>query len=132
MDIGGWLRSLGLEGYEAAFRENEIDEAVLLNLTVEDLKELGVGLVGHRRKLLDAIAALRANSNSEAPRPARASPTPTNMASADAPRLNHLASGAISRSCSAISSARQALPQSSTPRSGATLLAAISVPRRQQ
>src|SRR6516165_5292031 len=85
MDIGGWLRSLGLEGYEAAFRENEIDEAVLLNLTVEDLKELGVGLVGHRRKLLDAIAALRANSNSEAPRPALAAPAPTNMVSADAP-----------------------------------------------
>ena len=86
MDIGGWLRSLGLEGYEAAFRENEIDEAVLLNLTVEDLKELGVSLVGHRRKLLDAIVALRANSNSEAPRPALAAPTPTNMASADAPK----------------------------------------------
>jgi class 3 adenylate cyclase/predicted ATPase len=85
MDIGGWLRSLGLEGYEAAFRENEIDEAVLLNLTVEDLKELGVSLVGHRRKLLDAIVALRANSNSEAPRPALAAPTPTNMASADVP-----------------------------------------------
>jgi SAM domain (Sterile alpha motif) len=41
MDIGGWLRSLGLERYEAAFRENEIDEAVLPNLTAEDLKDLG-------------------------------------------------------------------------------------------
>ena len=79
------MAALGLEGYEAAFRENEIDEAVLLNLTVEDLKELGVGLVGHRRKLLDAIVALRANSNLEAPWPALAAPTPTNMASADAP-----------------------------------------------
>ena len=38
MDIGGWLRSLGLERYEAAFRENEIDERVLPNLTAEDLK----------------------------------------------------------------------------------------------
>ena len=57
MDIGGWLRSLGLERYEAAFRENEIDETVLPNLTAEDLKDLGVGIVGHRRKLLDAIAA---------------------------------------------------------------------------
>ena len=56
MDIGGWLRSLGLEEYEAAFRENEIDETVLPNLTAEDLKELGVGSLGHRRKLLDAIA----------------------------------------------------------------------------
>ena len=43
MDIGDWLRSLGLERYEAAFRENEIDETVLRRLTAEDLKELGVG-----------------------------------------------------------------------------------------
>jgi class 3 adenylate cyclase/tetratricopeptide (TPR) repeat protein len=59
MDVGDWLRSLGLERYEAAFRENEIDETVLLRLTAEDLKELGVGALGHRRKLLDAITALR-------------------------------------------------------------------------
>jgi class 3 adenylate cyclase len=59
MDLGGWLRSLGLEQYEAAFRENAIDDAVLPNLTAEDLKDLGVSLVGHRRKLLDAITSLR-------------------------------------------------------------------------
>jgi hypothetical protein len=59
MDLRGWLQSLGLDRYEAAFRENEIDETVLPNLTAEDLKDLGVGIVGHRRKLLDAIAALR-------------------------------------------------------------------------
>ena len=59
MDAAVWLRSLGLGRYEAAFRENEIDETVLPNLTAEDLKDLGVGIVGHRRKLLDAIAALR-------------------------------------------------------------------------
>ena len=40
MDIGDWLRSLGLERYEGAFREHEIDETVLPNLTTEDLKEL--------------------------------------------------------------------------------------------
>src|SRR6266704_1952567 len=67
MDLGGWLRSLGLERYEAAFRENEIDETVLPNLTAEDLKDLGVGIVGHRRKLLDAIAALRADASAKAP-----------------------------------------------------------------
>jgi hypothetical protein len=61
MELGDWLRSLGLERYEAAFRENEIDDTVLPNLTGEDLKDLGVSIVGHRRKLLDAIAALRAN-----------------------------------------------------------------------
>jgi hypothetical protein len=59
MDVVVWLRSLGLGKYEAAFRENEIDETVLPNLTAEDLKELGVAALGHRRKLLDAIAALR-------------------------------------------------------------------------
>ena len=57
MDIGGWLRRLGLEQYEAAFCENKIDDQVLPNLTAEDLKDLGVGMVGHRRMLLDAIAA---------------------------------------------------------------------------
>jgi class 3 adenylate cyclase len=63
MEIRDWLRSLGLERYEAAFRENEIDETVLPGLTTEDLKELGVAALGHRRKLLDAIAALRADTN---------------------------------------------------------------------
>jgi hypothetical protein len=41
MDLGDWLRSLGLERYEAVFRENEITEKVLPNLTAEDLKDLG-------------------------------------------------------------------------------------------
>src|SRR5262249_47646358 len=59
MDIVVWLRSLGLGKYEAVFRENEITEKVLPNLTAEDLKELGVAALGHRRTLLDAIAALR-------------------------------------------------------------------------
>src|ERR1700758_2433006 len=52
----GLARSLGLGKYEAAFRENEIDETVLPSLTHETLKELGVTAVGHRLKLLDAIA----------------------------------------------------------------------------
>src|SRR5690242_10476531 len=57
MDIGEWLQRLGLGQYEPAFRANEIDDQVLKTLTVEDLKDLGVALVGHRRRLLDAIAA---------------------------------------------------------------------------
>ena len=74
MDIGDWLRSLGLEQYEAAFRDNAITGKVLPNLTADDLKDLGVGMVGHRRKLLDAIAYLRVHANpkaspSEAPSP---------------------------------------------------------------
>src|SRR6516225_5548384 len=60
MDIAAWLRGLGLEQYEAAFRENEIDWALLPKLTADDLKDLGIGLVGHRRKLLEAIAQLSA------------------------------------------------------------------------
>jgi SAM domain (Sterile alpha motif) len=59
MNVEEWLRGLGLERYEAPFRENEIDETVLPSLTHETLKELGVAAVGHRLKLLDAIAALR-------------------------------------------------------------------------
>jgi class 3 adenylate cyclase len=60
MDVADWLRKLGLEQYEPAFRANEIDARVLPSLTAEDLKDLGVTLVGHRRRLLDAIAALGA------------------------------------------------------------------------
>ena len=56
MDIGGWLRGLGLGRYEQAFRENEIDLRVLPELTADDLKELGVAAIGHRRLLLKAIA----------------------------------------------------------------------------
>src|SRR6202044_3115331 len=66
MDIVVWLRSLGLERYEAVFRENEITERVLPSLTAEDLKELGVTALGHRRKLLDAIAALRTDAGGKA------------------------------------------------------------------
>jgi predicted ATPase/class 3 adenylate cyclase len=57
MDLGDWLRSLGLGRYEAAFRENAIDRSVLPDLTDQDLEKLGV-LLGHRRKLLRAIADL--------------------------------------------------------------------------
>ncbi|WP_061173129.1 adenylate/guanylate cyclase domain-containing protein [Caballeronia pedi] len=59
MDVAAWLRSLGMERYEPAFRENAIDAAVLRRLTADDLKELGIASVGHRRKLLDALAELR-------------------------------------------------------------------------
>src|SRR5450432_1512184 len=67
MDVLVWLRRLGLERYEVAFRENEIDETVLPSLTHETLKELGVTALGHRLKLLDAVAALRADASGKAP-----------------------------------------------------------------
>jgi class 3 adenylate cyclase/predicted ATPase len=66
MDIKSWLQGLGLGQYEAAFRDNEIDDKVLLSLTADDLKDLGVALVGQRRKLLDAIAELRAEATAKA------------------------------------------------------------------
>jgi class 3 adenylate cyclase/predicted ATPase len=62
MDISAWLRGLGLERYEQAFRENAIDEAILPKLTAGDLKDLGVTAVGHRRILLEAIATLRSEN----------------------------------------------------------------------
>ena len=65
MDLAVWLRSLGLERYEATFRDNAIDEKVLPRLTAEDLRDLGIGIVGHRRTLLDAIAVLQAEANAK-------------------------------------------------------------------
>ena len=67
MDVMVWLRSLGLGKYEAAFRENDIDETVLPGLTPRTLKDLGVASVGHRLKLLDAIAALRTDAGVTGP-----------------------------------------------------------------
>ena len=61
MDIADWLRQLGLDRYEAAFRENDVGLAILPTLTAEDLREIGVASVGHRRQLLEAIAILRAD-----------------------------------------------------------------------
>jgi class 3 adenylate cyclase/predicted ATPase len=58
MDVAAWLKGLGLERYEAAFHDNEIDWEALPKLTAEDLKDLGVVLGSHRRKLLESIAAL--------------------------------------------------------------------------
>jgi class 3 adenylate cyclase/predicted ATPase len=61
MNVADWLRTLDLERYEAAFRENDVSAVVLPNLTAEDLKDIGVTSVGHRRQLLDAIATLRSD-----------------------------------------------------------------------
>jgi hypothetical protein len=54
MDVADWLRSVGLERYAQAFDENDVDAAVLLSLTADDLIGLGVTSIGHRRRLLDA------------------------------------------------------------------------------
>jgi class 3 adenylate cyclase len=73
MDVAAWLRRLGLEQYAPAFRDNDIDEAILRRLTAEDLRELGIASIGHRRRLLDAIAALDGDG---APPPAEAPAAP--------------------------------------------------------
>jgi hypothetical protein len=75
MDIGAWLRDLGLEQYAQRFAENDISFAVLSDLTDQDLKEIGVSL-GHRRQLLRAIGEL-SSSEKDHPKAADATATPT-------------------------------------------------------
>src|SRR5262249_28741429 len=78
LDVGSWLRSLGLERYEQVFRDGDVDADVLPELTAEDLVSLGVASVGHRRKLLAAIAGRRSGT-SQPPRAGLSSvaiPTP--------------------------------------------------------
>src|SRR5437868_3127445 len=81
LDVADWLRELGLEQYASAFRDNAIEPDVLPSLNADDLKDIGVTPVGHRRRLLDAIAILKSQISSTAdataaePGPARASPT---------------------------------------------------------
>jgi class 3 adenylate cyclase/predicted ATPase len=86
VDIGDWLRSLGLERYAQAFSENDVDTEILPSLTADDLIGLGVGSIGHRRKLFDAIAALRAGA-----------PSGTALGPAPAPPLEPESSGAERR-----------------------------------
>jgi hypothetical protein len=52
MDVGGWLRGLGLDKYEGKFRDGNIDLDVLPQLTADDLKDIGVSAVGNQRRLL--------------------------------------------------------------------------------
>ena len=69
VDVAAWLKDLGLERYAPAFRDNAIDAELLPRLTAEDLRDLGVVPVGHRRKLLDAIADLGAADSAAAAPP---------------------------------------------------------------
>ena len=87
MDIAEWLRGLGLEQYEPAFRDNFVDANVLPDLTAEDLVGLGVTAIGHRRKLLAAIAALGAEPTRDLAQPAAsATSTPISPPTIDAER----------------------------------------------
>ena len=75
MDVGGWLRGLGLGQYEEQFQDNKIDADLLPRLTVDDLKDIGVSVVGDRRRLLDAIGVIAG-----AGRPADLPASPTKSA----------------------------------------------------
>ena len=87
MDVSAWLRGLGLEQYAAAFRDNDVDGEVLPELTADDLISIGVTSVGHRRKLLAAIAALGAEPTRDLAQPAfRATSTPISPPTIDAER----------------------------------------------
>jgi hypothetical protein len=82
MDVAAWLRDLGLERYVSAFRDNDIDAEVLPKLTAEDLISIGVTSVGHRRKLIEAIAGL----GTAVPTAVVAAPAPGARAQVDAER----------------------------------------------
>jgi predicted ATPase/class 3 adenylate cyclase len=73
MDVGGWLRDLGLEQYATLFRASEIDAEVLPELNDADLEKLGLPM-GHRKRVLKGIAELRAARKDSAPRPAEPDP----------------------------------------------------------
>jgi len=74
--IADWLEKLGMSEYAQQFVENDIDVSVLPHLTDQDLKELGISL-GHRRKMLAAIAELTGSAGPPlaTPRPMRMTPS---------------------------------------------------------
>jgi hypothetical protein len=107
MDVAAWLQGLGLERYVPAFRDNEIDWDALPKLSAEDLKDLGVVLGGHRRRLLDAIAALGATvpaalvaaAPRDAPAPAEAERRQLTVMFCDLVGSTALSAGSIPRIC---------------------------------
>ena len=64
MDVAAWLHGLGLQQYEQAFRENAIDDAVLLELTADDLKDLG-DLRKSAKELESSVASVAPHVRSE-------------------------------------------------------------------
>jgi class 3 adenylate cyclase/predicted ATPase len=79
LDIDGWLRGIGFAQYAEMFRANDINNELLGRLTNDDLKDIGVASLGHRKKLLEAIADLGsapATAPAPAPVPATVAPPP--------------------------------------------------------
>jgi class 3 adenylate cyclase len=83
MDVAEWLRGLGLDQYLPAFRDNDVDGDVLCRLTSEDLRELGVTSLGHRKKLVSAIAALATPPHAELEPASAPAPAATKAARAE-------------------------------------------------
>ena len=105
MDVGEWLRGLGLGQYEPNFRDNKISSDLLPRLTGDDIKEIGISALGDRLRLLDAIAAL---IRAKPPADITASPPPkTPEVSAERrPITDH-----VLRSCRIDKSRREARPR---------------------
>ena len=90
MEVADWLSGLGLPQYAKAFADNEIGADVLTDLTADDLKELGVSLLGHRRKLLTAIEGLRSEAEPSSQAPAWEDVTASHATAAASPERRHL------------------------------------------
>ena len=73
-DVGNWLAEIGLPQYAQAFRANDIDATLLRRLSGDDLKEIGVTSLGHRKRILDAIAAAAGGPTVAEPRAAPTMP----------------------------------------------------------
>ncbi len=65
IDLDDWLRALGMERYVTAFHDHDVDGSLLPTITAEDLRDMGIASVGHRRQLLNAIALLRSGQASD-------------------------------------------------------------------
>ena len=89
-DVAAWLKGLGLERYEQAFRDNDIEREVLPRLTAEDLTGLGVTSIGHRRKLLAAVALLSGDVSPVQPPPPEQRPAAAVLSEAERRRLTVL------------------------------------------
>jgi hypothetical protein len=89
VDVAGWLRDLGLDRYEATFRENDVDAELLPTLTADDLKDLGVTSLRHRRRLLQAIAKLRDDGAPPPPAVSVADHHPVSIYAGERRRVSH-------------------------------------------
>jgi class 3 adenylate cyclase len=87
VDVAAWLNGLGLDRYKQAFEDHAIDFALLPKLTADDLRDIGITAVGHRRKLLEAIAALRDSSGARTQKPDVPSASPVRWRDAERRQL---------------------------------------------